>query len=157
MQALKTPKNEPEKPLISKRPTDARDAREVARKLIKSGAIQAIQKTKPDPVAFKRPKERKKLLHESNVPYQPFSKPESEMPAKPDTPGEKDEGNRIQNLYQQFASERDREERGLDKKVATEVPRVEKPRTGNTIYVSGKTVTEDFLKKNFSEFGMNYI
>ena len=106
-------------------------------------------------MAFKRPKERKKLQNELNVPYQPFSKPESEIPSKmqtSDSPIEKDETNRIQNLYQQFASERDREERGIDKKIAPEVSR-EKPRTGNTIYVSGKTVTEDFLKKNFSEFG----
>lgn len=48
-------KSEPEK-VISKRPSDARDAREVARKLIKSGAIQAIQKKPLDPISFKRPK-----------------------------------------------------------------------------------------------------
>lgn len=79
LQALRAPKPEPEKPLISKRPADARDAREVARKLIKSGAIQAIQKpqSKQDQ-QFKRPKlhEKKldKLPDSSQVStYQPFS------------------------------------------------------------------------------------
>lgn len=62
---------------MPKRPADARDAREVARKLLKSGAIPAIQKpaTKQDQT-FKRPKgqERKRIVSEGGVaPYQPFS------------------------------------------------------------------------------------
>lgn len=71
MQALKT-KPEPEKPLIPKRPKDARDAREVARKLIKSGNINI---SKPESqVQFKRPKgqERKKTLPEPTS-YHPFN------------------------------------------------------------------------------------
>lgn len=57
---------------------DARDAREVARKLFKSGAIPAIQKPqmKQDQMSFKRPKgqERKRIVPESNVAsYQPYS------------------------------------------------------------------------------------
>lgn len=65
-------KPEPEKPLIPKRPKDARDAREVARKLIKSGNINIA---KPDnQVQFKRPKgqERKKIVPEP-ASYHPFS------------------------------------------------------------------------------------
>lgn len=65
-------KPEPEKPLIPKRPKDARDAREVARKLIKSGNINI---SKPEsPAQFKRPKgqERKKIAPEQ-TPYHPFS------------------------------------------------------------------------------------
>lgn len=77
LQAHKAPKQEPEKPLILKRPADARDAREVARKLLKSGAIPAIQKpaTKQDQTSFKRPKgqERKRIIPDANVAYQPFS------------------------------------------------------------------------------------
>lgn len=78
MQALKAPKQETEKQLIPKRAVDARDAREVARKLFKSGAIPAIQKPqmKQDQMSFKRPKgqERKRIVTESNVAsYQPFS------------------------------------------------------------------------------------
>ena len=52
---------------------------------------------------------------------------------------------KIQNLYQHFASERDREE------VRSE--NSEKPRAGNTIFVSGNKLTEDFLNKSFNEFG----
>lgn len=75
---MKAPKQEAEKQLIPKRAVDARDAREVARKLFKSGAIPAIQKPqmKQDQMSFKRPKgqERKRVIPESNVAsYQPFS------------------------------------------------------------------------------------
>lgn len=78
LQAHKAPKQETEKQLIPKRAVDARDAREVARKLFKSGAIPAIQKPqmKQDQMSFKRPKgqERKRIVPESNVAsYQPFS------------------------------------------------------------------------------------
>lgn len=78
MQAHKAPKQEAEKQSIPKRAVDARDAREVARKLFKSGAIPAIQKPqmKQDQMSFKRPKgqERKRVLAESGVAsYQPFS------------------------------------------------------------------------------------
>ncbi|XP_055688562.1 negative elongation factor E [Lutzomyia longipalpis] len=166
LQALKTPKQEPEKPLIPKRPADARDAREVARKLIKSGAIQAIQKpqSKQDQVSFKRPKgqERKRVLPESPATvatYQPFSATQATAEAGAPTGApidpEKEVAGRVQNLYQQLATERDREERGLLDKKAVEAPvlRPDKPRTGNTIYVSGNKVTEDFLRKHFASFG----
>lgn len=63
-------------------------------------------------------------------------------------------------MYQQFATERDREERGLtEKKVHdTSAPtlishRNEKQRTGNTICVSGNNITEEFLRNQFATFG----
>lgn len=57
LQALKAPKPEPEKPILPKRPAEARDAREVAKKLIKSGAIPAISKQQKQPEqGFKRPR-----------------------------------------------------------------------------------------------------
>lgn len=64
--------------MLPKRAVDARDAREVARKLFKSGAISAIQKPhmKQDQMSFKRPKgqERKRIVPDANVAsYQPFS------------------------------------------------------------------------------------
>lgn len=49
-------------------------------------------------------------------------------------------------MYQQFEKEKEG-----DKK--SNIPHKDKPKTGYTIYVSGKTITEDFLKKHFSEFG----
>ncbi|KXJ81123.1 hypothetical protein RP20_CCG021677 [Aedes albopictus] len=157
LQALKAPKQEPEKNLIPKRPADARDAREVARKLIKSGAIQAIQKPQAkQESSFKRPKgqERKRSQQESSpgAQYQSFSSvetPPTNPASSPDTPTEKDPA-RTPNLYQQFANERDKEEQAG--KANNDSPR-DKPRSGNTVYVSGNKVTEDFLKKHFIEFG----
>lgn len=54
----------------------------------------------------------------------------------------------ISFLYQQFEKEKDG-----DKKAALNPRNESKPKTGYTIYVSGKTITEDYLKKHFSEFG----
>ncbi|XP_055385255.1 negative elongation factor E [Condylostylus longicornis] len=155
LQALKAP--EPEKPLASKRPADARDAREVARKLIKSGAIPAIQKqqTKQDQTSFKRPKgqERKRIQTDSSISsYQPFSSTQNDVQDTLSDMINDKEPNRIQNLYQQFAEIRDRDERGLnDRKGDTN--RGEKPRVGNTIFVSGNKLTEEYLKKHFADFG----
>lgn len=60
-------------------------------------------------------------------------------------------------MYKQYSEERDREERGLtEKKISDPAALIRtdnKPRTGNTIYVSGNKVTEDYLKKHFTEFG----
>lgn len=178
LQALKAPKQEPEKNLIPKRPADARDAREVARKLLKSGAIQAIQKPQlKQESSFKRPKgqERKRSQQESSpgAQYQSFSSvetPPANPAASPDPPvvaapvastpaiptgappvtpvPEKEP--RVPNLYQQFANERDKEEQAAAK--AGDSPR-DRPRSGNTVYVSGNKVTEEFLKKHFHEFG----
>lgn len=60
---------------------------------------------------------------------------------------------RRQNLYQHFATERDREERGLTEKATLDAAQPEKPRAGNTIFVSGNKVTEEFLKKTFNDYG----
>ena len=85
-------KPEPEKPLIPKRPKDARDAREVARKLIKSGNINIA---KPESqVQFKRPKgqERKKIVPEP-ASYHPFATTEEEViTTKSPLPTEKVDG-----------------------------------------------------------------
>lgn len=66
-------------------------------------------------------------------------------------------------MYQQIATERDREERGLSDKTKATVLlssvtsgagfRHEKQRTGHTICVSGNNITEDFLRSQFSTFG----
>ncbi|GJQ71150.1 putative negative elongation factor [Trypoxylus dichotomus] len=148
LQALKSPKPEPEKPVISKRPAEARDAREVAKKLIKSGAITAIPKQQKQPEqGFKRPRGlERKLISDKVSGYQPFSAVQSED--GPDNPENKPP--RIKNLYDTFATARDREERGLTEK-QREKP--EKPRQGNTIYVTGYNITEEFLKKHFSTIG----
>lgn len=58
----------------------------------------------------------------------------------------------FQDLYESFVSARDREERGLTDKPREE-GRPEKPRTGNTIFVHGLKITEDFLRKTFQSCG----
>lgn len=146
---MKAPKPEPEKPVIPKRPAEARDAREVAKKLIKSGAIPAIAKQQKQPEqGFKRPRglERKLISDKTVSGYQPFSA--VQMEDGPDNPENKPP--RIKDLYDSFANARDREERGLTEK-HREKP--DKPRQGNTIYVHGHKITEEFLKKHFSVIG----
>ncbi|XP_058066824.1 negative elongation factor E isoform X2 [Anopheles bellator] len=157
LQALKAPKQEPEKNLLPKRPTDARDAREVARKLLKSGAIQAIQKPQPkQESSFKRPKGQEKKRSQSELgsstsQYQSFgSSAEYDNPGAVSATAAKP--NRAQNLYQQFANEREKDEQSTEKSKSADGAK-EKPRSGNTVYVSGNKVTEDFLKKHFSDYG----
>ncbi|KAF7278480.1 negative elongation factor E [Rhynchophorus ferrugineus] len=147
--ALKAPKPEPEKPVLPKRPAEARDAKEVAKKLLKSGAIPAIAKKQKQPEqGFKRPRglERKLISDRAVSSYQPFSA--IQMEDGPDNPENKPP--RIKNLYDNFANGRDREERSVVEKPKD---KPEKPRTGNTIYVSGYKITDDFLKKHFSTIG----
>ncbi|XP_046734403.1 negative elongation factor E [Diprion similis] len=151
LQALKTPKPEPERILqLPKRPTEARDAREVAKKLIKSGIIPAITKTPKRPEqSFKRPRglERKLNSTEKTIcSYQPFS---ATQPEEDDTEASRP---RVKDLYDSFVSARDHEERGLpDKQSGTRTEA--KPRAGNTIFVCGHKISEDFLKKHFQTFG----
>ncbi|XP_071445948.1 negative elongation factor E [Hetaerina americana] len=148
LQALKSPQPVPERAPPPKRPAEARDAREVAKKLLKSGAISAITKTpsKTDQVGFKRPRGMKRKLSGSKRTvsgYQPFSATHPED-------NEPDTRPKMKNLYESFVSARDREERGL---TDNRDGRSDKPRQGNTIFVSGYKITEDFLKKAFSSFG----
>lgn len=51
--------------MVPKRPAEARDAREVAKKLIKSGAIPAISKQQKQPEqGFKRPRGNKHICQQ---------------------------------------------------------------------------------------------
>ncbi|XP_015127214.1 negative elongation factor E [Diachasma alloeum] len=151
LQDLKTPKPEPERmPQAPKRPTEARDAREVAKKLIKSGVITAPKTPKRPEQSFKRPRglERKLNSTEKTVcSYQPFSatqseEEEAEAAARP----------RVKDLYDSFVSAQSTEEN--PPAVRPTPAKIEhKPRTGNTIFVCGYKISEDFLKKHFSSFG----
>lgn len=163
VQALKI-KPEVEKPsILLKRPKDARDAKEVARKLIKSGNINIPKTETQSEVKFKRPnisQERKKAQNEATT-YHPFAstseedrtvKPQekTETPTEgsaPVTPTAAAGGNRaISFLYQQIADDD-------NKKQQPSVQQREK-KSGFTVYVAGKSIDEDFLKKNFTDFGM---
>lgn len=149
---MKAPKPEPERiPQVPKRPTEARDAREVAKKLIKSGVITAPKTPKRPEQAFKRPRglERKLNSTEKTVSsYQPFSATQQEEddtePARPKV---------VKGLYDSFVSATDTEDRGAPEKPVSSKPNETKPIKGNTIFVSGYKISEDFLKKHFSTFG----
>lgn len=154
LQAWKAPKPEPERTApAQKRPTEGRDAREVARKLLKSGAITAIPKIqkRPEQAGFKRPRglERKLSAAERTVSaYQPFQAAHTdEVPGPTAEPAEKP---RVKNLYDSFVTARDREERGLTEKKE----KTDKPRVGNTIFVQGFQITEDLLRKAFMNCGL---
>jgi negative elongation factor E len=150
LQDLKSPKPEPERvPQAPKRPTEARDAREVAKKLIKSGVITAPKTPKRPEQAFKRPRglERKLNSTEKTVSsYQPFSATQAEEddsePARP----------KVKGLYDSFVSATDTTDRGTTDKTVPIKPET-KSIKGNTIFVSGYKMSEEFLKKHFSTFG----
>lgn len=91
--ALKAPKPEPEKTPALKRPAEARDAREVAKKLLKSGAISAIPKPaeKTEKTIFKRSAGlERKLSSSDRAPsgYQPFSASQGTMLTSDDVPNQ---------------------------------------------------------------------
>ncbi|XP_076038703.1 uncharacterized protein LOC143023919 [Oratosquilla oratoria] len=113
LQALKTPKPEPEMLVPLKRPMETKDAKEMAKKIIKSGAIK--------------------------------------VPQRPQNNTEKTTFKRSMNLYDRFATARDREERGEFTRDGRGSDG--KPRRGHTIYVFGNNITEEILKKAFSTFG----
>ncbi|XP_066581745.1 negative elongation factor E [Prorops nasuta] len=150
LQVLKAPKQENERvQQTPKRPTEARDAREVAKKLIKSGVITAPKTPKRPEQSFKRPRglERKLNSTEKTVcSYQPFSATQMEEEevetVRP----------RVKDLYDSFVSAIDTEDKPASEKqlpLKTDA----KPKAGNTIFVCGYKVTEDFLKKHFQSFG----
>lgn len=90
--------------------------------------------------------------------YQPFSSTQNDV-AQESIINEmiKEEPIRNSNLYQKYSN--DREERSEKKANPVGVfnpeppNRIDKPRAGNTIFVSGNKVNEEFLKKHFNNFG----
>ncbi|XP_065200929.1 negative elongation factor E [Planococcus citri] len=154
----KTPRPEPERsPVkVSKGPKmEARDAREVAKKLLKSGAISPIVKAskRSESEGFKRPSRfrsmDKKLTEEKTVAgYQPFAS----SPIEDREEGKTAFSPKVKGLYDSFVSEKT-----LESKNDTERPESSKidkqPKQGNTIFVSGYKINEEFLRKTFAQFG----
>jgi len=163
LQEVNKPKQEPEQNKL-KRPAEAKDAKEVAKKLLKTGAIKAIQKSlhkekskeeKINAAGFKRSMGFERKLNGmdralSN--YQPFSATHGPGGGF-DTGGEDFEPEpteakqRQKNLYESFVKNRDREERGLNEDNSS------KPRVGHTVYVYGHGISEDLLRTTFTQFG----
>lgn len=149
LQDLKAPKQEVERiPQAPKRPTEARDAREVAKKLIKSGVITAPKTPKRPEQSFKRSRglERKLNSTEKTISsYQPFSATQEEEETEAARP-------RVKDLYNSFVGAQDTGDRNVGDAQSPSKQEV-KPRAGNTIFVCGYKITEDYLKKHFQSFG----
>ncbi|XP_035220474.1 negative elongation factor E-like [Stegodyphus dumicola] len=175
-QNLNAPKQEPPPPKPLKRPLEAKpDAKEVAKKLLKSGAISAIKVENKERQGFKRPKalERKRnacdKTNSSVTGYQPFSAShslEEELPSlgspndsasdSPNSSGRPP----VRKLYESFVSSRKledeiKEERAREnqRRERDRDGRPERPRQGNTIYVRGYGVTQEILQKAFEPVG----
>jgi len=148
----------------------AADAKELAKKLIRSGNIKLQQSNtaKAEGGAkaggFKRSQglERKLTgLDNARAGYQPFSATHGpgggfdtggeDMNPEPVEPPAK----KVKNLYDTFVAARDREERGLanDASEALSSLKTDSRRQGNTIYVFGYQITEELLKKAFASLG----
>ncbi|KAK7095524.1 negative elongation factor E-like [Littorina saxatilis] len=162
LQALKTAKPETQQKPSSqsaKRPAEsAGEATEQAKKLVQSGAIKVGSGSK-EKSGFKRSRNQEKRLKESDkhpaaVGFQPFSATHSgEEDEKIESPKPK-----IKGLYESFvtpASKFDGDQRRDrdDRRERDDRRDREPPRKGNTVYVNGVGVTEDILKRAFSNFG----
>ncbi|XP_060070835.1 negative elongation factor E-like [Ylistrum balloti] len=150
LQALKTAKPEREPPAQqpAKRPApeSAEDAKEQAKKLLKSGAIK-IASDSQDKHSFKRSKYLEKKLKDpektpSAVGFQPFQATHPEEEEREPRPRQK-----MRALYDNFVSG------GFGEKKERESRGKEPPPRGNTIYVHGHGVSEEILRKAFSNLG----
>lgn len=175
LQNLNAPKQEPPPPKPLVKALEAKpDAKEVAKKLLKSGAISAIKVENKERQGFKRPKalERKRNACErpstSVTGYQPFSASHSlddDSPAvnSPTDASMSPNSNYrppVKKLYESFTSSRKLEDEIKEDRVRENQRRErdrdgrpERPRQGNTVYVRGYGVTQELLQKTFESIG----
>ncbi|XP_078685901.1 negative elongation factor E-like [Branchiostoma floridae x Branchiostoma belcheri] len=131
-------------------PVNAEEATERAKKLIKTGAIKV--KTENKDTGFKRVRKMKELEKptEKPVQFQPFSAahPESEDAAS-------GSGRGVRGLYDSFVRGGDLNDNDFERRASSSFDDRDRrePRKGNTLYVHGHGITEDLLKKSFSNFG----
>ncbi|KAA0190789.1 hypothetical protein HAZT_HAZT007064 [Hyalella azteca] len=181
LQQLRTPKPDAEQSPTNKRPMEAKDAKEMAKKLIKSGAIRVPEKlpSNNERTTFKRSMGlERKLSAADKAPsgYQPFSTshPEEEV---------HESRLKVKHLYDSFVSDRERVGEKAEGRAAAAgglegedplspltPPRAGTapggalrpplsgdagvaPRSGHTIYIFGYNISEEVIKKNFSSFG----
>ncbi|XP_076313943.1 negative elongation factor E isoform X2 [Tachypleus tridentatus] len=156
---LKTPKQEP--PAVQNpvkcTPEVKKDAKEVAKKLLKSGAIQAIKVENKERQGFKRSKasERKRS---TSIHYQSFGSSSGLEEENTDRMKGVSNNSRpaMKSLFESFVSSREIEEHENKEERDHERDRDgrnERPRQGNTIYVNGFNVTEEILRNGFAPFG----
>ncbi|KPM04776.1 negative elongation factor E-like protein [Sarcoptes scabiei] len=161
LQQLKTPKQEqPVVQPIKRAPENGTDAKEVAKKLLKSGKIQAIKvpdKKERQESGFKRSKahERKRCTGTDKPGgYQPFNQSYS------NDDGSESESIKSEKMLENNPKLREihsaaREEAFREKKRDGKANYVNRddPQQGNTIYVHGENITEEILRLGFSTFG----
>ncbi|XP_077554151.1 negative elongation factor E [Haemaphysalis longicornis] len=134
------------------------DAKEVAKKLLKSGAISAIKVENKERHGFKRSKasERKRSLNDrpGGIGYQPYAA-NHPMEEDSDNPGPTTPTSRpaVKSLYESFVSAGNLDEDDPKHFESPRDPATEKPRQKNTLYVHGAGVSEDLLRAAFAPFG----
>lgn len=177
LQNLNAPKQEPPppKPLVRPGPMEPKkDAKEVARILLKTGAISAIKVENKERQGFKRPKalERKRNACErmtgSVAGYQPFTASHtneedplpSPAPSEPLTSPSSGVRPPVKKLYESFISSRKLEEEIREDHPKDTIRRErdrdrlpERPRQGNTVYVRGVGITQEILQRTFESTG----
>lgn len=181
LQNLNAPKQEapPPKPLAKPGPLEPKkDAKEVAKILLKTGAISAIKVENKERQGFKRPKalERKRNACErmtgSVAGYQPFtashtSEDETLPVPSPSDPLMSPSSSSsstvrppVKKLYESFVSSRKLEEEIREDHAKDNIRRErdrdnrpERPRQGNTVYVRGVGITQEILQKTFESTG----
>lgn len=168
LQALKTvkPEREQVKEKPAKRPSEsAEDAKEQAKKLVKSGAIKLSDKKEKQ--GFKRSRNLEKKLQDpektpatpATVGFQPFVASHPDDEERNDREERRPRQPRMRGLYDNFVrGERgdrglDREERREERDRRDRPEREPLPKKGNTVYVHGHGATEELLRKAFHNFG----
>ncbi|BES98918.1 negative elongation factor [Nesidiocoris tenuis] len=138
LQSLKAPRQEPERTTPVKRPQiEGRDAREYAKKLIRSGAIPAIKKApkREELSGFKRPRGLERRLERNTVSgYQPFSGNNDQEPIKP----------KSKPVYDMMPK--------MDEEPPAPKPQPEKT-VGNTVCIQGNNINDLMLRKTFADLG----
>jgi len=170
--SITTPSINPAKKHGKQSVSTAGDAKELAKKLIRAGAInlqpaqKIVVRANAKATGFKRSQglERKLTgLDNARAGYQPFSATHGpgggfdtggeDMNPEPVEPPAK----KVKNLYDTFVAARDREERGLPNNDVSEslssLKGSDSRRQGNTVYVFGYQITEELLKKAFASLG----
>lgn len=159
------PDREPVKENPVKRPLEsAEDAKEQAKKLVKSGAIKLGDKKEKQ--EFKRSRNLEKKLQDpekitASVSFTPFAAihPEEKEEEREDR---RARPSRIRGLYDTFVRgeknavgpERERRVDGnMRDHMKDRSDREPLPKKGNTLYVYGQGVTEELLRKHFANFG----
>lgn len=156
---------------------EAKDSKEVAKKLIKTRAIVNIKKSVAEraraekSTGFKRSQglERKLtgMTDNARAGYQPFTGSSGGFDTGGEDmnpePVEPPPAKKHKNLYDSFVTARDREERGLAAvgdlpgsiglSSNSRISNPDRPRHGNTVYVYGYHITEEILQTAFTPMG----